>query len=239
MIILLIMVSVCQASGFEKLTLLTEDWPPFNFRKNGEIVGISTDLVVATVKRAGFEYALKLKPWKRAYQDAIEAPNTLLYTTSRTENRENLFKWIGPLYPRQIVLYKLRSRDDIVIHHLDDLRDYKVGVLRGGSVEEYFNSIGIMNYQTVSKEVQNIYKLFVNRVDLIPGSDMSMAFRMKETPYQFSDLQQVFVLIDKGGYYIAINKRTSDDVVARLHKAFNALIEEGFRQQITEKYLGP
>jgi polar amino acid transport system substrate-binding protein len=182
---------------------------------------------------------LKLKPWKRAYQDTLETPNTILFTTSRTEKRENLFKWVGPLFPRQIVLYRLSSRQDIQVHHLDDLHQYRLGVLRGGSVEEYFNSKGIVNYQTVGKEVQNILKLFVGRVDLIPGSDISMAFRMKETPYKFTDLKKVFVLIDEGGYYMAINKRTPDEVVIKLNEAFTSLIEEGFRQKVSTKYLGP
>jgi len=72
---------------------------------------------------------------------------------------------------------------------------------------------------------------------MIPGSDMSLSFRLKNTPYKFSDLKNAFVLIDKGGYYIAINIDTPDDIVNRLQTAFNQLVHEGLRQKIVQKYL--
>ncbi len=241
---LLIVVFLClplQAFSDEKLTVLTEDWPPFNYMEDEKVVGISTDLVIEALKRAGYAFEIKMYPWKRAYQTTIETPNTILYTTSRTEIRENLFKWVGPLYPRQIIMYKLKKRTDIVVNSIDDLKIFQLGILNGGSVQEYLSANGFKNrehYQTVATEHQNLMKLFKNRVDLIPGSEMSMAFRMKDTPYNYSDLQNAFVLIDKGGYYIAVNKNTSDQIVHRLQTVFDALIDEGLRGQITMRYLG-
>lgn len=230
-----------QAFSDEKLTVLTEDWPPFNYKENGKLVGISTDLVLATLVRAGFAYEIKMYPWKRAYQITIGTPNTILFTTSRTEIRENLFKWVGPLYPRQIIMYKLRKRADIVINNIDDLKNYQLGILLGGSVQEYLTSNGFkdgQHYQAVATEHQNLIKLFKGRVDLIPGSEMSMAFRMKDIPYKYEELQKAFVMIDEGGYYIAINNNTSDIIVKRLQTAFDSLIDEGLREQISMKYLG-
>ena len=86
-----------QAFSDEKLTVLTEDWPPFNYKENGKVVGISTDLVLATLVKAGFAYEIRMYPWKRAYQITVGTPNTILFTTSRTTIREKLFKWVGPL----------------------------------------------------------------------------------------------------------------------------------------------
>jgi len=240
LIIILILFICNPVSGGQKLMVLTEDWPPFNYKENNRIVGISTDLVIAALNKAGLEYTLHLYPWKRAYQVTRDATNTLLFTTSRTKKRETLFKWIGPLFSRKIVMYKLKSRNDIHINSLEDLKKYQLGILRGGSVEEYLRTKGFQNqvhYQCVAKEKQNILKLFANRIDMIPGSDMSMAFRMKNTPYKFSDLQSAFVLIDEGGYYVAINNKTSDTIVNRIQTAFDQLVHDGLRQKIVQKYL--
>ena len=65
-----------------------------------------------------------------------------------------------------------------------------------------------------------------------------MAFRMKDMPYRYEDLQKAFVMIDEGGYYIAVNKNTSDQIVERLQTAFDNLIDEGLREQISMKYIG-
>jgi len=224
--------------AFEKIVVLTEDWPPYNYKKNEKIVGISTDLVITVLNKAGFDYNLEIYPWKRAYFETLKNPNTLLYTTSRTKNRENLFKWVGPLFPRQIVLYKLKTRNNIIVNNIKDLKKYRLGILRGGSVEEYLKSLQFTNYESVTKEIQNILKLFAKRVDLIPGSDISMAFRMKETKYNFSDLKKEFILIDQGGYYIAINKSTSDKIVNKLQNTFKSLNRDDLINKITKKYLG-
>jgi len=240
-IIIILTLFICSAaSGSQKLMVLTEDWPPFNYKEDNSIVGISTDIVIAALNKAELAYTLHLYPWKRAYQVTLDHSHTLLFTTSRTKQREQLFKWIGPLFSRKIVMYKLKTRNDIHINKLEDLKKYKLGILRGGSVEEYLQSRGFqskIHYQCVAKEKQNILKLFANRIDMIPGSDMSMAFRLKNTPYKFSDLKNAFLLIDKGGYYIAINIDTPDDIVNRLQTAFDQLVHEGLRQKIIKKYL--
>ncbi|NDV28178.1 ABC transporter substrate-binding protein [Desulfovibrio sp. JC010] len=225
----------------ETLSVLTEEWPPYNYTENGKLTGISTDLVRQTLSRAGYKFKINIKPWKRAYNEALKVRNTLLYTTSRTEAREKLFKWVGPLYPRRIVLFRLKKNNTVIINDFEELRKYKIGVLRGGSVEEYLMSRGFKlndNLDQAADGKQNILKLFSNRIDLIPGSEMSMAHRLQQTPYEFSRLEVAYVLIDKGGYYIAINKDTPDEVVNKMQRAFDELIEEGVRKRIVDSYLG-
>ncbi|MDJ0884629.1 MAG: hypothetical protein QNJ48_10730 [Desulfobacterales bacterium] len=104
------------AYGDRQLLIPTEEWPPYNFMKDGEVVGLSTDLVKkAVLARAEINCRLEVWPRKRAYTTTLKQPYTLLYTTSRTAQREHLFKWIGPLYPRQLHLFKLKSRKEIRI----------------------------------------------------------------------------------------------------------------------------
>ena len=233
--------STVSAFAGDRLTVLTEDWPPYSYESEGMVVGLSTDLVVQTLVRAGLDYSLSIKPWKRAYKETLSRRSTLLFTTSRTDKREKMFKWVGPLFPRKIVLYRLKKNKHIVVNSFDDLRRYKIGVLRGGSVEEILKAHGFeqgCNFDEASTNKQNILKLFLNRIDLIPGSEVTMAHRMKSTSHKFCDLEKVFVLVDQGGYYMAINKETPDDVVERIQGAFDSLVAEGGREKIIKTYLG-
>lgn len=228
------------AYGDRQLLIPTEEWPPYNFMKDGEVVGLSTDLVKAMLARAEIDCRLEVWPWKRAYATTLKQPYTLLYTTSRTAQREHLFKWIGPLYPRQLHLFKLKSRKDIRIDGWESLKKYEIGVLRGGSVEELLQSKGFEaenHYWPVSEVEQNLRKIFLQRIDLVVGSDMTLAFRLKNSSHKFSDLEKVFLLADQGGYYIAVNKDTPDRLITKLQMAFDALIQAGLREQIQSRYL--
>lgn len=89
----------------ETLVLLTENLVPFNmavnggnYAKNDGISGISTDTVRAACERAQIECQLILRfPWDRVYQQALSEPGYGVFSTARTPEREDKFKWVGPL----------------------------------------------------------------------------------------------------------------------------------------------
>lgn len=225
----------------DSLTAYTEDWAPYSYEKDGELAGLSVDFVRRIFNRAGFEYKISMIPWKRAYNETLKHPNTILFTTSHTDKRKDLFKWVGPLFPRRVVLYRLKKNEYIKVRSFEDLKKYRIGAVRGGAIGELLLSKGFktgINYDEADTGTQNILKLFMGRIELIPGSEISIAHRMKNTPYSFSDLEVVFTLIDRGGYYIAINKETSDAIVDRIQKAFDSVIAEGGREEILKTYLG-
>jgi polar amino acid transport system substrate-binding protein len=120
-----------------ELTILLNDWPPYNFNKGGKLVGISTELVEAALQKANIKYKLLVYPFKRALYTVQETPNTLLFTVARIPELENMYKWNGPLHTREVYLYKLNSRSDIQINNIADIKQYKTSVLMGGSVEQF------------------------------------------------------------------------------------------------------
>src|SRR3990167_4599230 len=95
-----------------KVVLLTENFPPFNmaannknFARDSNIQGLSADIVREMFKRAGIDYSLTLRfPWARIYQQTLETPNHGLFSTSLSEARRPLFKWVGPIAQYESVL---------------------------------------------------------------------------------------------------------------------------------------
>ena len=63
-------------------------------------------------------------PWAQGYTMAQRQPNVALYSTTRTESRENLFKWVGPLATMKWVFFA-KAGSGIKISSLDDAK--KVG----------------------------------------------------------------------------------------------------------------
>lgn len=224
----------------KELTVLISDWAPYNFKQNDKVVGISTDLVEAALNRSGLEYKILIYPFKRALYTVENTPNTLLFTVARINQRENRFKWIGPLYPRQVYLYKLKSRTDIQINSIKDIKRYRTGALLGGTVEQYFKTNNFQendDYLITTNSAQLLKILLKQRVDLIPGDPLDLSYQIKQLGFELSELEKAYLLSNEGGYYIIANKATSNELVAKIQSSLDKLISEGFRDTIIKKYL--
>ncbi|KPX12183.1 Uncharacterized protein ALO75_05082, partial [Pseudomonas syringae pv. coryli] len=87
------------------MVLLTENFPPFNmavdgknFAQENNIDGIAAEVVREMFKRANIGYSMTLRfPWDRVYKLALEKPGYGVFSTTPLPERENLFKWVGPV----------------------------------------------------------------------------------------------------------------------------------------------
>ncbi|WP_415716820.1 substrate-binding periplasmic protein [Maridesulfovibrio sp.] len=223
----------------KELTILTDNWPPYNFKKDNRIVGISTELIEAALQKSKVKYKIKLYPFKRALITVKNTPNTMLFTVARIPQREEYFAWIGPIYPREVNLYRLKNRTDIKIESVADIRRYRTGVLSGGSVELFFieHSFHAEDYSLVIKSDQLLKMLFKKRVDLIPGDPNDLAYQMKELGYKYSEIEIAYPLSTEGAYYMVANKKTSHKLIKRIQECLDEIIETGSRDKIINKYL--
>ena len=54
-----------------ELTILTENLPPLNYEKDGELVGPSVEIVREIQSRVGSRDKIQVYPWARAYKMAL------------------------------------------------------------------------------------------------------------------------------------------------------------------------
>jgi len=238
-LIIILFLGLAGTAKAHDLTVLVDNWPPYNFEKNDKIVGINTELIEAALQKAKIHYKLITYPFKRALITVQRTPNTMLFTVARIPQRENMFVWIGPLHPRILYLYKLKNRTDIQINDVEDIKKYRTGVLLGGSVEQFFitNNFHKDNYYLVSNSEQLLKMLFRKRIDLIPGDPLDLAFQMKSLKYKYSKLEIAYLLSEEGGYYMIANKKTSNKILAKIQKALEEVLATGARDRIIKKYI--
>ena len=235
-ILLLGVVGNAKASG---LTIFVENWPPYNFKQNDKIVGISTELIEAALQKAKIKYKLVVYPFKRALITVQKTPNTMLFTVARIPQREDMFTWIGPLHPRKVYLYKLKKRTEIQIDNVEDIKKYYTGALSGGSIEQFFiaNNFHEYNYHLVTNSKQLLKMLFKRRVDLIPGDPLDLAYQIKSLGYKYSELEIAYQLSEEGGYYMIANKNTPKKILIKIQKSLDAVLATGARERIIKKYV--
>jgi polar amino acid transport system substrate-binding protein len=119
------------AQQVDDLILLTEQYPPYNFRLEGQLQGISVDLLELMLKRVDSNLKrdhIKLVPWSRGYRSALSKINTCLFSTTRTDDREKLFKWVGPIAVNRVVLIGKKERE-IRIQSVAEIGQFSIGVV--------------------------------------------------------------------------------------------------------------
>ncbi|MBF0228391.1 MAG: ABC transporter substrate-binding protein [Desulfamplus sp.] len=239
-ICLFISVSTICAETFPQLEIMTEEWTPYNFEKDGVVQGISTDILVLMLEKVGSTQGRKdinLYPWARGYKLLKTKPNTLLYTTSKTEERENMFKWVGPIFEIDFNLYALKSRK-IKINSFEEIKIYKIGTLRDDVVEEVLvknAGMKVSDFDRVAANVFNMKKLAAGRVDLVPQAQDTTDVECKRLGLDPNDFEAVF-LLHKTSMYYAFNKETPDSVIKTLQTAFDQLKNEGKLTEIFHSY---
>ncbi|OAJ34136.1 substrate-binding periplasmic protein [Piscirickettsia salmonis] len=95
----------------EQMTVMTEEWPPYNYTKSNKLTGFSTEIVRAIMKRLGVDYKIHVYPGARGELYAKTKPNHLLFSIFRTPARESLYKWIGPLASENIYFFKMKDKN--------------------------------------------------------------------------------------------------------------------------------
>jgi len=135
------------------LTYYTEQLPPYNYIKNGTLKGVSVELLEAVTEKMGKKVSteeIQLVPWTEGYQAALKGNNTVLFTTARTPEREQNFKWAGPIYSDRDVLFA-KPDQGINISSPDDLKGYRIGVITDNAVTQQLLAIGVNESQIVSR----------------------------------------------------------------------------------------
>lgn len=230
------------AQTLDDLTFITENYPPYNFERDGKRKGIAVDALVEMLALAGAKKTradIKVWPWARGYETALREKNTVLFSTTRTEEREKLFKWVGPIMPSRIVLVAKKKRG-IKLNAIDDLNkaNYKIGVVREDIGAQLLATLGVGKEKIVqvNSGVSVAKMLQADRVDMWAYGAPVILWNLKELGYSADDYEEVSTLTESQHYYYALNKDTDDKLVAKLQTALERLKAKGRFNDIVARY---
>ncbi len=223
----------------QKITVATESFEPYNFKENGKIIGMSTEIVRATLEQAGIEATIREYPWPRAYKMALEQENVLIFSIGRTGERENLFKWIGPIAPPvKLGLFKLEKRRDIVLQSLEDAWKYTTGVMKDNGDHHFLRSRGFedgKHLDVVTRMELNVRKLFAGRIDLLATSEWWLPKNVGQVGHKPGEVEMAYLFMELE-LYMAFSKTTSDDIVDRVKTAFEKIKAKELLKKVEKKY---
>jgi polar amino acid transport system substrate-binding protein len=228
--------SMAFAVDAEDLIYITEEYRPYNYTENGQPTGISVDLLKLIWEKIGAkEQPIQVFPWARGYRLVQAKPNHVLFATSRTKERDRLFKWVGPLYVTRFVLIGL-TNTDLRVNKLEDAKTYQIGTIKEDIAEQLLLTAGFdkKKLQGVANMDANIRKLQKGRIDLIAYGEKGFSDLVEAKNLDPKQFRVVFVIEEKGSYY-AFHKETPDALIQQFQGALDSLEIE--HKKILTKYL--
>ena len=216
------------------LNLVTEDFPPLSFTLDGgqTVIGASADLLREALRRTGIPGAIALHTWRQAYKMALDDKNTCVFSTSRTDAREALFKWIGPLSEGKWILYARADSTIAPARSLDELKSYVIGGYQSDARTLYLKDKGLVVDEAYTEQ-QSLKKLEAHRVDLWSATSNSGPWHAKQLGVA---IKPIIVFREGQASYAACNPGVPDEIVARLNSALQQMRADGTFQRLVDSY---
>lgn len=237
-----VLMCIARDSYSADFRIITEVFPPYNYCKSGQAAGLSVDIINEALARLGDDKRIEFLPWNRAYLLALEEPNILIFTIARTQEREELFKWIAPINRRVMTLYKLAERQDVSVSSVAELKNYVIGTNSDNdAVTQDLMRFGLkkgVHFQTLhSADELNLFKLLQGRIDLVAYMPLQLRYDVEKNNLSPDLFEAAFKLPTKDDeYYFAFSRKTPDDLVERVKLVLYEMHNDGAIERMLDRY---
>lgn len=226
----------------DSIRLMTEEFAPYQFYEgegaNKVIAGISIEIVQAIQKRIGNNDAIKVLPWSRGLKLLAKHTNSALFSTVRTPEREDKYKWVGPLAKLEMVFFK-KVGSSVNIHSLEEAKKMpKIGVTKNVATHEILTNMGFTNLDVMKSgaDDKNLKRLVKGRIDIWPTGYYAGIYSSKK----MGVLDQIEAIPDvpimSGHLYIAFNKDADPKITHQWQSVLDQLKSDGVVSAILKRY---
>ncbi|NLE06460.1 MAG: amino acid ABC transporter substrate-binding protein, partial [Crenarchaeota archaeon] len=215
--------------SISELTFYTEQFPPCNFMKNGSLQGIAVELLTEITDNMGNKITpnqIQLTTWKEAYQIIKNEDNVVLFSMAKLPEREQMFKWAGPLFTDTYVLFA-KLDNNFTITNAQDLQEHKIGVITDSAGIFQLLDAGIQESQMVydTNASRLIDKLKNGEIDFWCYPQTVGRTITQQLTGDYYAFEIVFEL-SYYDYYYAFSKNVPDSTVNSFQQAIDSIKQE-------------
>jgi polar amino acid transport system substrate-binding protein len=219
------------------LKLLTEENPPLNYTESKKLTGVATEVVQEMGRRAKIPFETEILAWSKAYEKAQAEKETCIYSTARLPNRENAFKWVGPIAVNRWGLYAIGGFIPTV-KSLKDARQYRIGGVERDAKTEFLKQHGVTNIFEVKDDKLNPPRLTLDRkapqkIDLWITSMASA--KQVAAQSKVPNVKLVYA-VNEAESYLACSPRTSAATLNALADALDGMRKDGSYDKIMKAW---
>jgi polar amino acid transport system substrate-binding protein len=221
----------------QALSIYSEENMPYSgITADGKLTGVGVEIVQEIQKRVRNKDPIQVVPWARGLAEVQNSSNGVLFCTVRTEQRDPIFQWVGPLVESGYAFYSL-SNSPLSIKTVDDAKKVKaIGVVQDDARDLFLTAAGFTNLERTSDYAANFKKLLLGRIDLVAGTQATAESLFMEAGGKAGDLKQLLVFF-RSQVWIAFSKGMDPAIVKAWGAAFAAMKKDGTYAAIYKKYL--
>ena len=219
------------------ISLVALEYPPY-YGKDLPDQGFMTEIIQGAFAESGYQVTVKFRPWKRAFEEAKAGKFDGAYTMWIREERKQWFIFSAPLLPNLIGFY-VRKQDPIAFETLEDLKPFKIGVVRGYADPPAFEKATYLQKTVANTDEQNMRKLLLGSIDLALMDKYVGAYVINT---KFPDKKNEFVWIDPplkiDNQYVAFSKKVKnvETKVQAFNEGLKLFLKKKLHQPIMEKH---
>jgi polar amino acid transport system substrate-binding protein len=202
--------------------------------------GQSVELVAEAARRANLTLELLVQPWTRALVTLGQSKNSVLFPLVRTQEREFLYDWIGPVNRVEYWVFALRDRGPYTAKGLTALPQGTWGALANDAAFDFLRDRvpderlqGAANYSSLAP------MFLTGRFDYLAVVPSSFLAELDRLGKPRSTVQALFplegVVSDPYSYLVAA-KGADPSLVKALRQALAAMVADGTWERIYQKY---
>ncbi|MFZ5427865.1 MAG: substrate-binding periplasmic protein [Thermodesulfobacteriota bacterium] len=218
------------------LTLLTEISPPSSCMRDGTLTGVGVEIVREMQRRVGDSSPIEVLPWARAYATALAMPDVAIFSTTRTPEREELFKWVGPILTSEWILAGIPGRSPAVSSLEDARRAGSIGTYKDDARERFLLDMGFANLDSAPDPMTSLRKLRAGRIDLMATTNLGLKVISDSAKPGDPPVRKVFAF-NKVDLYVAFSRETASEAVLAWQNALDSMKADGTLRRIQSLWL--
>ena len=188
--------SVCLAGPVraETVTIATGEFPPWT-TESGKYGGFVNRVITAAFARCGIKVQFSYMPWKRAETETRLGHYDASAVWFASQASEHDFVLSDPISNHREVFFHLKSKPLPNWATLSDLRDIKLGATLGYTYTSEFWAMarsGELNVEVAARDVLNLKKVVMGRIDAFPLDEMSGWLLLSDTKLFLPGVKELF-----------------------------------------------
>lgn len=225
----------------EEVKVVTEYLTPYQVKNaDGSLGGFSTEVVKAIFKQANITPHFVVMPWARAYEVAKSEKNTMIFSIARTEERDELFHWLGGLTKEKLYFWGLKKNFSKAINNISQLKNFHIAASRNSNISQYLLKENFNNIYFITVEEQSMKMFYSNRIDLLIETELNIKYRTEKLGFDFNKMRKLIAIDElNNDLSIAMNLQSDLQLVLQLQQAYSEIKQKGIIKSLKKKWSIP